>query len=176
MVAISSMAKINHKRLLFLLIAISFLAEIAIGLWYLIQNFNSFELQYYNQRQIEYVDAKYKKPYFEWLKNSRKECIADFEKSIQFNTQHEKSSFHWGNKVEALDHIHELCEKGYSEILITQNETIVTYLKHIAGNMVAFLIAAAFLSYLISMLVVFWLPLAIRSFTYWITTNQDENS
>lgn len=170
------MAKINRKRLLSLLSSINFIVLLVVGGLYMTQNFKPFKLWYYHQRNVEYVEAKYEKPYLEWLEESKAKCIADATK-LPTNNPHKNNWLDsFATDADISNQISKLCEQGYSELLLTKNEVLAAYIKHMAINILMFVAIAAALSIFFGILLVHWLPMSIGKFARWLTANNDANT
>lgn len=162
------MAKINKKRLSALISSVFFTASILIGSWFLINNFKLFQTQYSQEYRVKYIENKYKKPYSEWLEESTKECINNSKKDISNAAKSNHNSFSWASETEKLNNLYEICAKGWSEKSPPTSEISIYYLRNNAFIFVMLIIATGFLSYVLGLLIAFWIPNSIKRFTKWL--------
>ncbi len=159
-----------------LLVSISFTALLGLGVWLLLQNYKLFESEYYNQRNIEYVEKNFKIPYKVWLEESRAKCIAEASNS----STDKKNNKNWLDSLvtnsELSNQIYYLCQAGGYVAPVTKNEVIFAHLQSMASYILIFTFATTTLAYLFSSLLVRWLPSGFRKFIRWITTNNEVNS
>lgn len=165
------MGKINRKRLLTLMSLISLFMALLTGAWYLKEGFKPFESQYIQQRNIEFVEAKYKKPYLIWRQEEIAECITAARKEPIDDWHNQDWLESLASDADIMNTRINFCEQGVSLILVPKNEMRFAYLKYNAINIFQFIFVAALISWLLGMLLVYWLPLYFSKFTRWLTTN-----
>lgn len=165
------MGKINRKRLLTLLLSVNLLVVLASGVWYLKDEFKPFESQYIEQRNIEFIEDKFKKPFLVWRQEKEAECIANARQE-PIEDWHSRGWLDaFATDADIMNARINFCEKGVSMVITPRNEVILAYLKHNAIKILIFTLVVASLSWLFGVLLVYWLPAGVSRFTSWLTTN-----
>ena len=165
------MRKVNRNKLLTLLSSINFLLLLVSGAWYLKGEFKPFESQYIEQRNVVFIETKFKKPYLVWQQEREAECIANARQE-PIEDWHSRGWLDaFATDADIMNARINFCEKGVSMVITPRNEVILAYLKHNAIKILIFTLVVAPLSWLFGVLLVYWLPAGVSRFTSWLTTN-----
>ena len=164
------MGKINRKRLLTLLLSVNLLVVLASGVWYLKDEFKPFESQYIEQRNIEFIEDKFKKPFLVWRQEKEAECIANARQEPIEDWHNRGWLDSLASDADIMNARINLCEQGVSMVIVPRNEVRIAYLKYMSIRTLLFILVATLLSWLFGMLIVYWLPAGISKFSRWLTT------